>query len=117
MSVGNRSIPAPEGRIPLNISIQTNNLKHLTGFHRSEEVFQRTASSSGNSGSQDRVTLSSTRIPADDGTFARLLASRCAGSICSEASEEKFLQIQAAVTDGTYRPDPARIAEKLLGHS
>lgn len=101
----------------MNISIQTKNLNRLAGIHRTEEVFPKANAFSDSSGSQDRLTLSNSRVPADDGTFARLLARRCADGIRDEASETKFLRIQAAVADGTYRPDPARIAEKLLGHS
>lgn len=117
MSLGNRSMSAPEGRILLNITIQRKNLTHLAGIRRTEEVSPRTDASSGSFGNHDRLTLSGSRVPTDDGTFARMLARRCAGSISDEASEAKFLRIQTAVADGTYPLDPARIAEKLLGHS
>lgn len=101
----------------MNITIQTKNLTYHTGIRHTEEVSPRADAFSDITGNQDRLTLSSNRVPADDGTFARMLARRCADSIRGEASETKFLQIQTAVTDGTYRLDPARIAEKLLGHS
>lgn len=67
-------------------------------------------------GNYDTVTFQKTSAPADDASFARALAREAASRVKQGASPEKVMALQQQVASGTYHPDSAVIARRLLGY-
>lgn len=71
-------------------------------------------------GNYDTVTFQKTNAPADDASFARVLARVLARETASRikqgASSEKVMNLQQQVASGSYHPDSAVIARRLLGY-
>lgn len=67
-------------------------------------------------GNYDTVTFQKTSAPADDSSFARVLARETASRMKQGSAPEKVMNLQQQVASGTYRPDSAVIARRLLGY-
>lgn len=67
-------------------------------------------------GNYDTVTFQKTSAPADDASFARVLARETASRIKQGASSEKVMNLRQQVASGSYHPDSAAIARRLLGY-
>ncbi|MCI9067482.1 MAG: flagellar biosynthesis anti-sigma factor FlgM [Lachnospiraceae bacterium] len=86
--------------------------------------FYRTASSvpepakqqtAGSIGSYDKLTLHQTQYPSDTKQFARLLAKEAAKDISVPAADEaRVAELRCQAEAGTYRPDAAQIAKRML---
>ena len=108
----------------MNITFQTTNVNYQLQIPAIELSNERKAPSlaetSEISSNYDKVTITknqSKRILADDSEFARMLSRRCANALDREISAEKVFQLQHEVATDSYRIDPERIAEKLLGYA
>lgn len=76
---------------------------------------KRTPSASKARGDYDTVNISRARVSLDDEeTFARVLARRAAAQL-NTAGQDRIQELKGKVADGTYRPDPQRIADRILG--
>ncbi len=67
-------------------------------------------------GDYDTVNIRRAKTADDDETFARMLARKTASQM-GGVSRERVSQLQGKVADGSYRPDPQRIAGRMLGLS
>ena len=67
-------------------------------------------------GSYDQLTLRQS-YPSDSGQFARILAKDAAKDISVPASQARVEELRSQVADGTYVPDAARIASRMLCYS
>ena len=66
-------------------------------------------------GDYDTVNISRTSAALqDDESFARMLARKTAAQLDS-VSQERVQELNSRVADGTYIPDPQRIAGRMLG--
>lgn len=75
---------------------------------------KRTPSASKARGDYDTVNISRTRTADDEETFARMLARRAAAQL-NTAGQDRVQELKSMVADGTYTPDPQRIAGRMLG--
>ena len=67
-------------------------------------------------GNFDTVSISRTQTVADDSEFASVLTKKAAKELTYEASPEHVKTIRKQIAAGAYKPDPERIAERLLGY-
>ena len=65
------------------------------------------------SGDYDTVNIRRSKA-LDDETFARMLAKKAAAQL-GTASSERVADLRRKTEDGTYKPDPQRIAGRMLG--
>ena len=65
-------------------------------------------------GDYDTVNIRRSKVADDDETFARMLARKTSAQLCG-ASKERVAELRGKVADGSYQPDPGRIAGRMLG--
>ncbi len=77
---------------------------------------KRTPQSGNAKGDYDTVNIRRPQAaPDDDETFARMLARKTSAQISGGADPERVKELGRRIADGTYQPDPQRIAGRLLG--
>lgn len=67
-------------------------------------------------GDYDKFTVKKSPLPADETSFARVLAREAAVKLESGVSQERVMNLQQQVASGAYQPDSRRIAERMLGY-
>lgn len=101
----------------MNISFQPTNTVAATDYYTPPTTDGRPRRCAGRtSGNYDTVSISKSQPVADDSCFACVLARKTAKEITYEASPEQVQSISRQIHSGTYKPDPERIAERLLGY-
>ena len=68
-------------------------------------------------GSYDQLTLRQTAYPSDTKQFARLLAREAKKELSSPVSTSRVEELRSQVSSGTYQPDAAEIARRMLCYS
>ena len=98
----------------MNVTFQTLNTAYRPTVPVKTKQVPRTEKIKGD---YDTVNIRrSQAAPEDDETFARMLARKTASQM-GGVSRERVSQLQGKVADGSYRPDPQRIAGRMLGLS
>lgn len=67
-------------------------------------------------GDYDKVTFNKNSAPADDVSFARMLAQEVSSRVTRGADPKRLAAVSQQVMSGTYAPDSRRIAEHILGY-
>lgn len=65
-------------------------------------------------GDYDTVNIRRPKAADDDETFARMLARKAASQL-DGVSTERVSELRAKIANGSYTPDPQRIAGRMLG--
>lgn len=65
-------------------------------------------------GDYDTVNIRRSKVAGDDETFARMLARKTASQLTSPGAD-RVSELRSKVAEGTYVPDPGRIAGRMLG--
>lgn len=99
----------------MNVTFQALNTAYRTSYPKQNKPAPRSESVK-----RDYDTVNIRRqqtVVDDDESFARMLASRTAAQLGNGASPERVQELSRRIADGTYQPDPQRIAGRLLGLS
>lgn len=100
----------------MNITFYTMNTE-LSHFHSTSVPINKTNASSGSEAANyDKLTINSARVPADETSFARVLAREAASRLEEGVSSERVNYLKQQVRTGAYIPDARRIAEHMLGY-
>lgn len=100
----------------MNITFYTNNTEY-PDYHSLTPSAARTVPAAGKAaGNYDKVSFNKPKAPADDSSFARVLAREAASRLEQGASPEKVTGLRLQVAAGTYQPDARCIAEHMLGY-
>lgn len=100
----------------MNIRLYTGS-SDFTDYHSLTPTADRPKSTAGKeAGDYDKVILNKPQYPADESSFARILAREAAGRMENHVGNERVLKLQQQVEAGTYQPDAQRIAEHMLGY-
>lgn len=110
-------IPIPERKDGvMNITFYTNNTEY-TDYRSLTPATARPNQAAGKTaGKYDTATFNKPQAPADDSSFARVLAREAAKRLEQGVSQEKVTGLQQQVMSGTYHPDARCIAEHMLGY-
>ena len=95
----------------MNITFQTMNPSYRSPVPAQQ---RRAPKAQKAKGDYDTVNIRRASAADDDETFARMLARRTAAQLGS-VSQERVQELGSRVADGTYIPDPQRIAGRMLG--
>lgn len=97
----------------MNVKFQTLNPSYRTPVSVPRK---RTAQSGKAQGNYDTVMINGPRTnQSEDAGFARILARTASAQIREGASPERVRELGQQVSEGTYQPDPQKIAGRLLG--
>lgn len=106
----------------MSISFQpgSGKIDSLQSYIRNSEMSRGTAGSTSRTSSAradyDTVTIQKNSAP-DEKDFASVLAKKISSSVQEGVSSEKVDEIREQVETGSYRIDPVRIAEHMLGYA
>lgn len=95
----------------MNITFPTLNTSYRSSVSAQPKTMPRNEKAKGD---YDTVNIRRPKAAEDDETFARALARRAAAQM-GGASRERVAELRGKVEDGTYVPDAARIAGRMLG--
>lgn len=100
----------------MNITFYTMNTEYPDYHSVSSPIDKSKASADSGAANYDKLTINSSQVPADDTSFAKILAREAAGRLEDKGSGERVFRIQQQVRSGAYVPDARRIAEHMLGY-
>lgn len=100
----------------MNIKFYTSHTDYPDYRSLSSQAGRQASPAGKAAGNFDKATFNKAQAPADETSFARVLARETAARIEPFAGQEKVSRLHQQVTEGTYRPDARTIAEHMLGY-
>lgn len=98
----------------MNINLYTG-ISGFPNYMRTVTSGKTPVSSSHKDGNFDQVSLTRTQTT-DDTAFTNVLKKELVSKISMGAGSERVMTLKQQVSDGTYKPDSKRIAERMLGY-
>lgn len=100
----------------MNIKLYTNHTDYPDYRSLAPAAPKQAPATGKTAGNYDKATFNKTQSPADDSSFARILAREAASRLDKGVSQERVAVLHQQVGSGTYKPEARSIAEHMLGY-
>lgn len=100
----------------MNITFYTNSADFPDYRSLTSAAGRKKTAANLNPADYDKFTANKSPLPADETSFARVLAREAAGKLEGGVSQERVSNLQQQVASGVYQPNARRIAERMLGY-